>query len=109
LCDFAFVEDHARAFALAALANVPEPVAIYNIGSGSSMTLRSVIETAADAVGGGAANRLQFGALTYRPGDSRAVCADIGAARRDLGYEPTVPLRDGLERTVRWMRSMVRS
>ncbi len=109
LCDFAFVEDHARAFALAALANVPEPVAIYNIGGGVSMSLRSLIEMAADVVGGGAASRLQFGALTYRPGDSRAVCADISAARRDLGYEPTVPLRDGLERTVRWMRSLVRA
>jgi nucleoside-diphosphate-sugar epimerase len=109
MCDFAFVDDHARAFALAAVANVPEPVAIYNIGSGVSMSLRSVIETAADAVGGGARDRLQFGALPYRPGDSRAVCADISAARRDLGYEATVPLRDGLERTVRWTRSLVRA
>jgi nucleoside-diphosphate-sugar epimerase len=109
LCDVAFVDDHARAFALAALAKVPEPVAIYNIGSGTSRTLRSLVEAAADAVGDGARAQLRFGALAHRPGDSRVVCADISAARRDLGYASTVSLRDGLERTVRWMRSVVRA
>jgi nucleoside-diphosphate-sugar epimerase len=112
LCDFAFVDDHARAFALAAAAKVPEPVAIYNIGSGTAMSLRSLLETAADVVGSGARDRLRFGALPHRPGDSRAVCANIGAARRDLGYgitTPLVSLRDGLDRTVRWMRSVVRA
>jgi nucleoside-diphosphate-sugar epimerase len=112
LCDFAFVDDHARAFALAAVASVPEPVAVYNIGSGRSMTLRSVIEAAADAVGPGSRERLEFGVLPFRRGDSRAVCADISAARRDLGYGGAVPLvslRDGLDRTVRWMRSVVRA
>ena len=106
------MDDHARAFALAALADVPEPVAIYNIGSGTSMSLRSLLETAADAVGGGARDLLRFGALPHRPGDSRVVCADISAARRDLGYGTTAPLvqlRDGLDRTVRWMRSVVRA
>jgi nucleoside-diphosphate-sugar epimerase len=109
LCDFAFVDDHARAFALAALAHAPEPVALYNIGSGTSMSLRSLLETAADAVGGGARDQLRFGALPHRTGESRVVCADISAARRDLGYEATVALRDGLDRTVRWMRSVVRA
>ena len=109
LCDFAFVDDHVRAFALAAVSKVPEPVAIYNIGSGDVISLRAVLETAADVIGGRARSRLQFGALPHRPGDSFAVCADISAARRDLGYQPTVPLRDGLERTVRWIRSLVRA
>jgi nucleoside-diphosphate-sugar epimerase len=109
LCDFAFVDDQARAFALAAVAGVPEPVAVYNIGSGQPTTLRSVIEAAADAIDPASRSRLEFGVLPFRRGDSRAVCADITAARRDLGYEATVPLREGLQRTVRWMRSLVRA
>jgi nucleoside-diphosphate-sugar epimerase len=28
---------------------------------------------------------------------------DIGRARTELGWEPTVQLREGLERMVRWM------
>jgi UDP-glucose 4-epimerase len=35
-----------------------------------------------------------------RPGDVRHSVADIGLARRDLGYEPTVTVREGLRRTV---------
>ena len=39
-----------------------------------------------------------------REGDVRHSQADITKARRLLGYEPQVPLREGLERTVAWMR-----
>jgi nucleoside-diphosphate-sugar epimerase len=39
-----------------------------------------------------------------RPGDVRRSHADIGAARRDLAYAPTVPLAEGLARTVAWFR-----
>ncbi len=109
LCDFAFVDDHARAFVLAATAALPELAAVYNVGSGRPMVLRSVVEAAADAVGRGARSRLQFGALPYRDGESGAVCADITAARRDLGYEPAVSLEEGLARTVRWIRALVQA
>ena len=38
-------------------------------------------------------------------GDVRHTHADISRARDVLGYEPTVGLREGLERTVEWFRS----
>jgi UDP-glucuronate decarboxylase len=31
---------------------------------------------------------------------------DISLAREKLGWEPTVPLREGLRRTVEWFRSV---
>jgi UDP-glucuronate decarboxylase len=31
---------------------------------------------------------------------------DIGLARKQLGWEPKVPLREGLEKTIRWFRSI---
>ena len=37
-----------------------------------------------------------------RPGDIRHSHADISAARRDLGYEPSVSFREGLARTLAW-------
>jgi len=40
-----------------------------------------------------------------RPGDVRHSQADISKARELLGYEPEVDFRDGLERTIRSMRS----
>ena len=39
-----------------------------------------------------------------RAGDVRHSHADISAARAALGYEPEVPLRDGLVRTLAWFR-----
>jgi UDP-glucose 4-epimerase len=37
-----------------------------------------------------------------RPGDVRRLVADVSAARRAVGYEPRVGLREGLARTVGW-------
>jgi len=40
-----------------------------------------------------------------RPGDIRQSYADISKARKILGYEPKVALRDGLEKLVEWYAS----
>jgi nucleoside-diphosphate-sugar epimerase len=37
-----------------------------------------------------------------REGDVRRTFADIGKARRLLGYRPGVPFKEGLRRTVQW-------
>jgi nucleoside-diphosphate-sugar epimerase len=43
--------------------------------------------------------------IDARPGDVRDSQADIGRARRVLGYEPLVPFKDGLRRTIEWFRA----
>jgi nucleoside-diphosphate-sugar epimerase len=40
-----------------------------------------------------------------RPGDVRDSQADIGRAKRLTGYEPSVELREGLERTLAWYKA----
>jgi UDP-glucose 4-epimerase len=42
---------------------------------------------------------------TSRAGDIRDSLADIGVARKLLGYEPKVDFREGLRRTVEWYRT----
>jgi nucleoside-diphosphate-sugar epimerase len=39
-----------------------------------------------------------------RPGDVKDSQADIGKARRLLGYEPSVSFETGLQKTVEWYR-----
>ena len=39
-----------------------------------------------------------------RPGEVRDSQADIGKARRLLGYEPAIPFEEGLRQTVAWYR-----
>ena len=43
-----------------------------------------------------------------RPGDVRLSHADVGAAGRDLGYEPRVTFEEGLVKTLDWFRSRQR-
>ncbi|HWE06805.1 MAG TPA: hypothetical protein VG274_08865, partial [Rhizomicrobium sp.] len=39
-----------------------------------------------------------------QPGDVSATYADIESSRRDLGFEPTTPIREGVPRFIRWYR-----
>jgi UDP-glucuronate 4-epimerase len=39
-----------------------------------------------------------------QPGDVRSTAADIEATRRDLAWEPTTSIEEGLPRLVEWVR-----
>jgi UDP-N-acetylglucosamine 4-epimerase len=43
-----------------------------------------------------------------RAGDIRDSLADISIAKKHLGYEPTVRIREGLTQTLEWFRQTVR-
>ena len=104
LRDYAHVDDHVDAILLAGARPLPHRVAIYNTGSGEVITLRTLLEAVADAVGPDARSLLRFGAVPYRDSEVWEMCCDIGAARRDLGYAPRVSLAEGLRRTATWFR-----
>src|SRR5205807_2338421 len=98
-------DDHVRALLLAGSARLSGTPRIYNIGSGGPIAVRTLVERIAAVVDGGALARVDFGAVPYRPADLADMFADTTAARRDLGYEPTMTLDEGLERTVAWHRT----
>lgn len=102
LRDFAHIDDHVKGFLLAGISTLLHNGAIYNIGSGKVVTVRSVIESIAKVVGGDALDRVEFGAIPYRSTEVWEMCCDISAARNDLGYDPEISLYEGIERTVRW-------
>jgi nucleoside-diphosphate-sugar epimerase len=105
LRDYAHVDDHVQAFLLAATRPLPETGAIYNVGSGEVVRLRDLLEGLAAAVGGEAPGLLRFGAVPYRDSEIWEMTCSIEAARRDLGYEPRIPLAEGLRRTADWYRN----
>jgi nucleoside-diphosphate-sugar epimerase len=104
LRDYAHVDDQVKAFLAAGVTPLPRPGVIYNVGSGQIVTLRQLLETIAAAVGADALERIAFGALPYRDSEVWEMCCDISAARRDLGYAPSVSLEEGIARTVSWFR-----
>jgi UDP-glucose 4-epimerase len=89
--DFTFAANVVEANLLAAEATGVSG-AILNVATGSSTT----VEELAHAIGALLGRSVEKEYLPARPGDVRHSWADIGAARRLLGYEATVDLEDGL-------------
>jgi nucleoside-diphosphate-sugar epimerase len=71
----------------------PEASGVYNVCSGEPVTLRAVLETVGDIVGG--RPLLRFGARPHRPGETMFLAGDSGRLRA-LGWSPRFGLGDGL-------------
>lgn len=92
--DFTYVGDIVIATRAAAERGVPGTA--YNIAGGTQTSIREVIETIGELTGGPVAVDHQEAVA----GDARRTGADTARAREDLGYEPSVDLREGLSRQV---------
>jgi UDP-glucuronate 4-epimerase len=97
--DFTFVDDIVRGI-LAALDRAPRGFRAYNLGSGAPVDLRTLVREI--GVAAGVEPVVQSAAVPL--GDVDATFADIARARLELGWEPCVPLGDGLKSVVTWVR-----
>jgi dTDP-glucose 4,6-dehydratase len=92
-----YVDDMIEGFWRLLLSDEQDPV---NLGNPEEVSVIALAEAVREAAG----SRSEI-IFTERPEDDPEVrCPDIGRARDRLGWEPRVPLRDGLERTVAWAR-----
>jgi dTDP-L-rhamnose 4-epimerase len=73
---------------------------VYNIGSGRAFTIREIAERMARVLGKDIEPTMTGQA---RVGDIRHCSADIGLARRVLGYRPQVELDEGLAELAEWL------
>jgi UDP-glucose 4-epimerase len=94
--DFTFVGDAVEANRAAAARAVPGRA--YNVGGGSRVSVNHVLAEMARLTG----RRVNVEHRPAQPGDPRHTGADISRARRDLAWEPAVPLAEGLARQVAW-------
>jgi dTDP-glucose 4,6-dehydratase len=94
------VEDHCRA--LACILRVGEIGEVYNIGSGEE---RVNLDVARDilALTGQPESLLRH--VKDRPGHDRRYALDSAKIRREIGWAPAIPFRDGLRQTVEWYRA----
>jgi nucleoside-diphosphate-sugar epimerase len=100
--DFTFVGDAVRANLLAA--DAPKAAgAVVNVAGGRRVSLNELLATIAELCGVVANPRHEPG----RAGDVRDSLADLGRARELLGFEPAVPLREGLLQTIESLRKNV--
>ena len=99
--DFTFVENCVQANIKAALVEDPAAVnQVYNIAVGDRTSLNEMF-TILKEESGSAINPI-YG--PNRAGDIRDSLADISKARRLLEYDPRVPIREGLRRTLAWFQ-----
>ena len=101
--DFTHVADAVDATLRAGLAADPAP--IYNVGGGHEATLAEVVALLEELSG-------ETAVLDRRPdrfGDVKRTCADTTRAQQDLGWHPTVALRDGLRSELEWVRARRRA
>jgi nucleoside-diphosphate-sugar epimerase len=95
--DFTFVSDIVEANVAAAAKG--RPGSVYNIGGGSRVTLKHVLELIRAVTGKTVAIQRE----PEQKGDMRHTYADTSAARRDLDFTPRVTLENGLDQQYRWL------
>jgi dTDP-L-rhamnose 4-epimerase len=99
LRDFVHVRDVAAACRLA-LEVEAAAGNVFNIGSGHAISIREIAQRMARVLGRDLQPQLTG---EYRVGDIRHCTADIGLARRVLGFEPAVEFDAGLRELAGWL------
>ncbi len=104
--DFTFVANAVAANLGAAQAPAARVAGqVFNVGCGDRTSLLDLLGELRALIGARVAARH----VEPRAGDVRDSQADIEAARRAFGYEPSVGLGEGLARTVDWYREIGRA
>ena len=100
--DFNFVSDTVNG--LTAIAECPAAVGkTLNIGSGTETSIRELAGMIFDLTG--AECSIVMGEERVRPEASEVghLCASSGALNQLTGWEPKIPLKEGLARTIEWI------
>jgi nucleoside-diphosphate-sugar epimerase len=97
--EFNFAEDLADGFVRAATTPGVEGE-IFNLGCGDEVSMRDLATRILDRMGNPV--EVQFGALPERPTEIHRMYSDSTKAREMLGWTSSVPLEQGLDRTIAW-------
>lgn len=102
--DFNFVDDIVSAFTTIGSAPGIAFGQPYNAGSGTAVSIRELIEIAAELTG--CSKPIDYAPDRMRPGQSevRALLADSSRFTADAGWRPRTSLREGLSQTIVWWR-----
>ena len=74
---------------------------MFNIACGVAVDLNQVVALIGDVIG----RKVEARHEAERAGDIKHSLADIGEARRRLGYTASVSFAEGLRRTVDWYKN----
>ena len=78
------------------------PGTIYNVGGAEEVSVKQVLGLLEEILG----RKAQVRTAPARPGEQSRALADTTLARKQLGFVPRTPLRQGLEAQVAWQREV---
>ncbi len=81
----------------------PMDFEIINIGSGRTISLKELIGVLEKVTG----KKVSIKQLDMQPGDVPTTYADIGKAKKLLGYNPKVPIKEGIKRFFEWYKTVL--
>ena len=76
----------------------PAPYRVYNIGNNSPVKLMDFIEAIENSLG----KKAEKNFLPMQAGDVPATWADVDDLVRDMDYAPSVEIREGVDRFIKW-------
>ena len=74
---------------------------VWNIGSGTEWTLLQLVREILQLSG----SKSRIVHRGWRPGEEGRLSVSIEKAKRELGYEPSVSVQEGLRRLISWMKA----
>jgi nucleoside-diphosphate-sugar epimerase len=99
--DFCYIDDVVEAF-LGLLQVSTAHGQVFNVASGSGISIRAMIEEVRSRVGGG---RPLYGEIPYREIENMSLVADIDKIISTTGWRPSTSLSKGIDLTVKWFVS----
>jgi len=97
--DFTYIDNVVDANLLAARAEHTAGE-VLNIACGQAVTVNETIDVINDLLG----KDIKLFYTDPRPGDVKHSLADIALAEKTIGYKPTVPFKQGLQKAIDWYR-----
>ncbi|GMF45979.1 unnamed protein product [Phytophthora fragariaefolia] len=94
--DYTFIDDIVQGVLLSL--DRGQGCEVFNLGRGTPVLLTDFIQIIEGLVG----KKAKINILPDQPGDVPRTSADISKAERLLGYKPTTPLEQGLQKTWEW-------
>ncbi len=100
--DYTYVDDIVDGVlrAIDRCGSVGDGFRIYNLGGSAVTSLAELITAIGSALG----KEPRIDAQPFQPGDVPRTFADVARSRDELGYEPKVPVTEGVRRFVEWYR-----
>jgi UDP-glucose 4-epimerase len=100
--DFMFIDDAVDAYARVLAAGPELAGSVFNIGTGTQTSIRSLAETVIRVTG----SHSELVVTQERRSDLPALCADISRIKVALGWQPRTGLEEGIARMADWLRSV---